>query len=51
MIPEQHNNSTFQHMETDGGLATTGWFTSVVPFVREVNLIYVEDAECSARVS
>ena len=38
-------------METDGGLAPAGWFTSVVPFVREVNLINVEDAQRGPGVS
>ena len=51
MIPEEDNNSTFQHMETDGCLAATGWFTSVVPFVRQVNLVNVEDAESRPSLS
>ena len=51
MIPGEDNNSTFQHMETDGGLAPTGWFTSVVSFVREMNLVNVEDAQSSPCVS
>ena len=51
MITEEDNNSTFQHMETDGGLAPTGWFTSVVSFVREMNLVNVEDAQSSPSVS
>ena len=38
-------------METDGCLAATGWFTSVVPLVTEVDIINVEDTQGSPTVS